>query len=126
MPLLEETGHMPTEKYAHAPEILEHCQRIGKQYGLYDNALFHTEVTDLRWDEDASRWLVTTPPGDAFTAQFLAMATRTHHVPKLPGIPGIASFAGPSFPPRRSSSRTPRTHPTDDTAPPPRGETGWP
>ncbi|HEV2368944.1 MAG TPA: NAD(P)-binding protein, partial [Acidimicrobiales bacterium] len=22
MPLLEETGHMPTEKYAHAPEIL--------------------------------------------------------------------------------------------------------
>ena len=47
MPLLEETGHMPTEKYAHAPEILEHCQRIGKQFGLYDGALFHTEVTDL-------------------------------------------------------------------------------
>ena len=51
MPLLEETGHMPTEKYAHAPEILEHCQRIGKQYGLYDDALFHTEVTDLEWDD---------------------------------------------------------------------------
>ena len=30
MPLLEETGHMPTEKYAHAPEILEHCRRIGR------------------------------------------------------------------------------------------------
>ena len=39
MPLLEETGHMPTEKYAHAPEILAHCQRIGRQYALYDNAL---------------------------------------------------------------------------------------
>jgi hypothetical protein len=26
MPLLEETGYMPTEKYAHAPEILEHCR----------------------------------------------------------------------------------------------------
>nr|WP_229176355.1 NAD(P)-binding protein [Bradyrhizobium ivorense] len=44
MPLLEETGHMPSEKYAHAPEILAHCQRIGKHFGLYDNALFHTEV----------------------------------------------------------------------------------
>ena len=44
MPLLEETGHMPSEKYAHAPEILAHCQRIGKQYGLYEHALFHTEV----------------------------------------------------------------------------------
>ncbi|HTR57277.1 MAG TPA: NAD(P)-binding protein, partial [Casimicrobiaceae bacterium] len=31
MPLLEETGHMPSEKYAHAPEILAQCQRIGKQ-----------------------------------------------------------------------------------------------
>ena len=29
MPLLEETGHMPYERYAHAPEILSHCQRIG-------------------------------------------------------------------------------------------------
>src|SRR5437868_7052900 len=47
MPLLEETGHMPTEKYTRAPEILEHSQRIGKQFGLYDNALFHTEVNDL-------------------------------------------------------------------------------
>jgi cyclohexanone monooxygenase len=42
MPLLEETGHRPTEKYAHAPEILAHCKRIGRQYGLYPNALFHT------------------------------------------------------------------------------------
>ena len=33
MPLLEETGHMPSEKYAHAPEILAHCQRIGRQFG---------------------------------------------------------------------------------------------
>ncbi len=30
MPLLEETGHMPTEKYVHGPEILAHCQRIGR------------------------------------------------------------------------------------------------
>ena len=50
MPLLEETGHMPTEKYVHGPEILGHCQRIGKQFGLYDDALFHTEVTGLWWD----------------------------------------------------------------------------
>jgi cation diffusion facilitator CzcD-associated flavoprotein CzcO len=97
MPLLEETGHMPTEKYAHAPEILEHCQRIGKQYGLYDGALFHTEVTDLTWDEARSRWLVRTNRGDAFTAQFVTMGTGPLHVPKLPGIPGIESFAGHSF-----------------------------
>jgi len=97
MPLLEETGHMPTEKYAHAPEILEHCQRIGKQFGLYDHALFHTEVTDLEWDADRSRWIIRTNRGDELTAQFLAMGTGPLHVPKLPGIPGIEDFQGHSF-----------------------------
>ena len=97
MPLLEETGHMPSEKYAHQPEILEHCQRIGKQYGLYDDALFHTEVRDLVWDEARSRWIIRTDRGDEFTAQFLAMGTGPLHVPKLPGIPGIESFRGHSF-----------------------------
>ena len=97
MPLLEETGHMPSEKYAHQPEILEHCQRIGKHFGLYDDALFHTEVTGLEWDGARSRWTVRTNRGDAFTAQFLAMGTGPLHVPKLPGIPGIESFRGHSF-----------------------------
>src|SRR6201991_853410 len=75
LPLLEETGHRPTEKYAHAPEILEHCRRIGKHYGLYDNALFHTEVTDLTWDDAGSVWIVSTNRGDRFTARFVAMGT---------------------------------------------------
>ena len=97
MPLLEETGHMPSEKYAHAPEILEHCQRIGKHFGLYDRALFHTEVTDAEWDDEAARWVVRTNRGDEFTAQYLAMGTGPLHVPKLPGLDGIESFEGHSF-----------------------------
>jgi len=97
MPLLEETGVMPTEKYAHAPEIFTHCRRIAEQYGLYENALFHTEVTSLVWDEQRSVWQITTNRGDAFTAQFVGAGTGPLHVPKLPGIPGIESFAGHAF-----------------------------
>ena len=97
MPLLEETGHRPTEKYAHAPEILAQCQRIGRQYGLYDNALFHTEVTALTWEAEHKRWRIETNRGDSFTASFIGMGTGPLHVPKLPGIPGIDSFKGHSF-----------------------------
>ena len=97
MPLLEETGHMPTEKYAHAPEILEQCQRIGRKYNLYENALFHTQVKELRWDEDDKVWRIKTDRGDDFTANFVGMGTGPLHVPKLPGIPGIESFKGHSF-----------------------------
>ena len=97
MPLLEETGHRPTEKYAHAPEILAQCQRIGRQFKLYDNALFHTQVRSLTWDEARSRWLIQTDRGDAFTAQYIGLGTGPLHVPKLPGIPGIETFQGHSF-----------------------------
>ncbi len=86
MPLLEELGHMPTEKYAHAPEILSHCQNIGHHYSLYDQALFHTEVSALEWDEVGRQWRIRTNRGDDFTAQFVAMGTGPLHVPKLPGI----------------------------------------
>ena len=97
MPLLEETGHMPTEKYAHAPEILEHCRRIGEHFGLYDDACLSTEVTALEWDADASRWIIRTNRGDEMRARFVAMGTGPLHRPKLPGIPGLDSFAGHSF-----------------------------
>jgi cation diffusion facilitator CzcD-associated flavoprotein CzcO len=97
MPLLEETGHMPSEKYAHAPEILEHCQRIGTQYNLYENALFHTQVTHLEWDEAKKHWSIQTNRGDDFTAQYVAMGTGPLHIPKLPGVPGIEDFKGHSF-----------------------------
>ncbi|MFT4822037.1 MAG: cation diffusion facilitator CzcD-associated flavoprotein CzcO, partial [Candidatus Azotimanducaceae bacterium] len=97
MPLLEEVGHMPTEKYAHGPEILAHCQHIGRHYDLYDNALFHTEVSELTWIDAKSHWSIKTNRGDAFTAQFVATGTGPLHVPKLPGIPGIDAFKGHSF-----------------------------
>ena len=97
MPLLEETGHMPTEKYVHGPEILEHCRRIGRRFGLYEDVLFHTEVTGLAWDEARARWVIETSRGDRLTAQFVVLGTGPLSVPKLPGIPGIGSFRGHSF-----------------------------
>ncbi|HEX4660157.1 MAG TPA: hypothetical protein VH307_22450, partial [Streptosporangiaceae bacterium] len=76
---------------------------IGKHFGLYDNALFHTEVKDLEWDEARSRWIIRTSRGDEFTAQFVATGIGPLHVPKLPGIPGDpvppARDRPPSYPP---------------------------
>ncbi len=97
MPLLEEAGHMPTEKYAHGPEILAHCQRIGEMFGLAEHALLHTEVTGLDWDAERSRWVIRTDRGDEFTAQFVGLGIGPLHVPKLPGIEGLESFRGHSF-----------------------------
>src|SRR5215510_11151814 len=40
LPLLEETGFVPSKKFADGYEIQEHCQRIATRYGLYEGALF--------------------------------------------------------------------------------------
>jgi cyclohexanone monooxygenase len=97
LPLLEELGYMPKHKYSFAPEILEHSRNIARHYGLYDDALLQTAVTELRWDESAERWLVCTNRGDAFTTRYVAMANGPLSRPKLPGIPGINEFKGHTF-----------------------------
>ena len=97
LPLLEETGHMPSKKYVFAPEIFAHAQRIATHFGLYENALFSTQVTGLSWEEDASRWIISTDRGDRIRARFVTMGTGPLHRPKLPGISGIESFAGHDF-----------------------------
>ena len=97
LPLLEELGYMPKHKYSFAPEILEHSQRIARHYRLYDNALFQTSITELRWNEDDKRWTIRTNRGDAFKAQYVIIANGPLHRPKLPGIPGINEFKGYTF-----------------------------
>lgn len=97
LPLLEETGHMPSQKYTMAPEIFGHAQRIGRHYGLYERALFSTHVSALRWDEETSRWLIETDRGDRIRARFVSMGTGPLHRPKLPGIPGIQDYRGHAF-----------------------------
>lgn len=97
LPLLEEVGYLPVEKYSRAPEILRHSRAIGETFDLYKGALFQTEVIEMRWDEDTSRWTVSTNRGDALKARFVVMANGPLHRPKLPGIPGVEGFKGHSF-----------------------------
>jgi cation diffusion facilitator CzcD-associated flavoprotein CzcO len=97
MPLLEEIGYIPTQKYATGEEILAHCRSIATHYDLYRDACLQTEVTEIRWNPDDSRWIVSTDRGDTIRARFVSMANGYIDKPKLPGIPGISEFGGHSF-----------------------------
>ncbi|HIE86165.1 MAG TPA: NAD(P)/FAD-dependent oxidoreductase [Gammaproteobacteria bacterium] len=97
LPLLEETGFMPKEKYSFAPEIFEHTKRIGNYFDLYNNTIFQTRVTELRWLSDKKMWQISTHRGDSILAQFVIQATGPANRPKLPGIPGISDYQGHTF-----------------------------
>ena len=97
LPLLEETGFIPSKKFANGAEILAYCHMIARHYRLYDGALFHTLVTSMRWDETISRWRLGTNRGDDIRARYVIMAGGLLNKPKLPGIPGLADFEGKTF-----------------------------
>ena len=97
LPLLEETGYIPKERYSYAPEILEHSRRIGEKFDLYRDACFQTRIKALTWSEEESRWIVTTDRGDMMRARFVIMSSGPLNRPKLPGIPGIETYKGHTF-----------------------------
>lgn len=97
LPLLEEMGFMPSQKFSEGREIQGYCRMIADKTGFADRALFHTQITNLEWDDAAQRWKVTTNRGDDIRAKFVIMACGVMNMPKLPAIPGIGSFKGKMF-----------------------------
>jgi cation diffusion facilitator CzcD-associated flavoprotein CzcO len=92
LPLLEETGYIPKEKYSFGDEIRAHARRIGEKFDLYRLACFQTEIGEIRWLQDENRWLITTNRGDAMHCRFVVISSGPLNRPKLPGIPGIKTF----------------------------------
>jgi cation diffusion facilitator CzcD-associated flavoprotein CzcO len=97
LPLLEETGFMPSQKFSDGREIQGYTRAIAEKFGFADRALFHTHISGLRWDETIQRWHVHTNRGDHFQARFVVMACGVLNMPKLPGIQGIERFTGKMF-----------------------------
>ncbi|AUW59670.1 monooxygenase [Sphingobium sp. SCG-1] len=97
IPLLEELGSLPSQKYAPGGEILGYAQQIARRYELYERALFQTTVTGMVWNNGAARWEISTNRGDTIHARFVCMSPGPFPWPKLPGIEGIKSFKGKAF-----------------------------
>jgi cyclohexanone monooxygenase len=97
LPLLEETGYIPSMKFASGFEILEYCQKLAEKFGFYEHCLFHTTVEETAWDEAAGRWIVRTDRGDAMRARYVILANGILTTPKLARIEGMQDFKGESF-----------------------------
>jgi cation diffusion facilitator CzcD-associated flavoprotein CzcO len=97
LPLLEEMGFMPSKKFSDGAEIQAYAKSIATKFGFADKALFHTQVTSLKWDESIQRWQVETNRGDTIRARFVIVASGVLNMPKLPSVKGIDTFKGKIF-----------------------------
>lgn len=97
MPMIEQLGAFPSEKYSRGSEILNHLRSTARHYDLYRNACLQTGIKALRWNESEAKWHILTDRGDEMTSRFVVMANGLLVKPKLPGILGIERFKGHTF-----------------------------
>ncbi|KAK1779074.1 hypothetical protein QBC45DRAFT_412650 [Copromyces sp. CBS 386.78] len=106
MPLLEETGYMPKQKYSPGSELREHAERIATQFELHDKTLFRSNAKAATWDEEEKLWTVQVTEGRGpnepsreltLKCQYLLVASGVLNVPHVPKIHGLEGFGGEMF-----------------------------
>ncbi len=86
-----------TERYPTQPEILRYARFVADRFDLRKDIEFRTRVVSATFREDDDRWFLRNEYGEAVTARYLVMATGCLSSSKLPEIPGIQTFHGPSY-----------------------------
>ncbi len=97
LPMLEEMGYLPKDRYASGEEIRLHLQAIADRHDLVDDALFHTDVSRAAWDDEVARWQISTDRGDALTCRYYVVAVGILNLMKVPAIAGMEEYQGHSF-----------------------------
>jgi 4-hydroxyacetophenone monooxygenase len=96
-----EPSHHWSEYYCQQPELRAYFGHVLDKHGLRSRCRFGTVVTTTTWDDERAVWRVGVRAADGteevLEAQFVISAVGSLNLPKLPDIPGMDDFAGPSF-----------------------------
>lgn len=92
----EQSPHW-SRTYAPGRELKAYADHCVEKYGLAQRIRFGTTVTAAEFDDAADLWRLRTTTGEEITARFLINAAGVLTVPKLPDIPGVDGFAGPTL-----------------------------
>jgi len=90
-----------SEYYCQQPELRAYFTRVLDKYALRPHCRFGTVVTSATWDDDTGCWRVAVRDADGneqmLESRFVISAVGSLNLPRLPEIPGMDDFAGPSF-----------------------------
>jgi 4-hydroxyacetophenone monooxygenase len=96
-----EPSHHWSEYFCRQPELRDYLASIVEKYDLGPTIRYGRTVTRLVWDEPAATWRVHLRREDGgeetLGARFVISAVGSLNLPKLPDIPGMETFTGPSF-----------------------------
>jgi cation diffusion facilitator CzcD-associated flavoprotein CzcO len=78
------------------PEIWDYLRGVARAHDVYPHVRLEHEVQSASWDEQQSRWRLSTSQGE-FTADIVVAAMGGLSEPSIPDIPGLDSFQGRCF-----------------------------
>ncbi len=86
-----------SERYATQPEILRYANYVADRFDLRRDIQFDTRLASAVFDEQGKRWTVETSDGTHVSARFCVMATGCLSSANTPKLPGLKTFAGPTY-----------------------------
>jgi 4-hydroxyacetophenone monooxygenase len=90
-----------TEYFSQHPELRAYFRRVLEAHDLEPHCRWNTRVDTMTYDDATGRWAVevTNPDGSTETidARAVISAVGSLNSPRMPDIPGIDDFEGPSF-----------------------------
>ncbi len=86
-----------SQRYAGWREIQQYILDTTERFGLRRYIRFNEQVTAARFDEERARWAIRLASGESIVARHFVLASGPLHVPQIPAIPGLQSFAGKVF-----------------------------
>ncbi|ABH00079.1 monooxygenase (plasmid) [Rhodococcus jostii RHA1] len=86
-----------TERFATQDEILRYLEHVADRHDLRSAYDFLTRVTSATYDEETTRWSITTDTGQNVTARFCVLATGVLSATNKPDIPGRDTFGGATY-----------------------------
>jgi cation diffusion facilitator CzcD-associated flavoprotein CzcO len=82
------------ERYAQQPAVLEYLNAIADKHDLKRSINFETRIVKAEWDEDASRWLLTTSNGETLSARYVIEGVGLLSSSYVPNFPDVEKFRG--------------------------------
>jgi cation diffusion facilitator CzcD-associated flavoprotein CzcO len=82
------------EYFSPQSDLEVYANHVTDRFGLRELIRFNARVNRLRWDEQASRWHVSTEGGDQVSARYVIAASGALDATNIPDFPGLDSFRG--------------------------------
>lgn len=83
-----------TTRYLTQPQILKYINHVADRHNLRQDIQFETVITAAEFDEESSRWLISTNDGGKYSAKYLVTALGLLSATNVPNINGIDQFKG--------------------------------